>query len=338
MITKIELGSFTRGASSPILLKEKIESDGSSSVRIYQRKDIDSINSFKDKIKTMMKYGIEDFCMTHEIFRPLLGTVGIKRIDHLQTDDLQNTQDLLQSIRSEARTGRVTEEKDLKLKKILENHGISKNYRIDFYEGKYKIDDFFSDLKKFIIPYDDFSNAYEDTLRNIEIAFKSKEILNNTELNYQKEIIGEIKNNLDKYFFNQITLVKAQSGKSTDFAEIHSPKSSTSYLETLQKEIGEKLDEIEQEIKQRSTTPKDEDIKNYLLSFIKTKHDDNGAWNDDTTRETTEIRATIDILFSTSWWISEERKLESLKKVQGFFKEDYQRLPEPVKNRIYPEG
>ncbi len=70
MITKIELGSFSRNENSPIMLKEKFESDGSSSLRIYQRKDIDSINSFKDKLKTRLKYGIEDFCMEHEILRP----------------------------------------------------------------------------------------------------------------------------------------------------------------------------------------------------------------------------------------------------------------------------
>ena len=61
MNRKIEMGSFNRSPDSPILLKEKIEGDGSVSVRIYQRKDVDSITSLKDKIKTMVKYGIEDF-------------------------------------------------------------------------------------------------------------------------------------------------------------------------------------------------------------------------------------------------------------------------------------
>lgn len=62
-----------------------------------------------------------------------------------------------------------------------------------------------------------------------------------------------------------------------------------------------------------------------------------GTWGDEMKQEA-EIRTAIDILFSTSWWISQERKLESLEKVQDFFNDDYQWLPAPAKNRIYPEA
>jgi hypothetical protein len=156
-------------------------------------------------------------------------------------------------------------------------------------------------------------------------------------LDSQKETIEKVKKSLEKHFDNQIRLSETQPGESTNSSETRSAGGSRSYLETLQKELERKLNKIEREVAQRSIAPKDEDIKNYLLLSIQRKLDDSGAWNDETTRETAEIQATIDILFSTSWWISEERKLESLKKVQGFFKEDYQWLPEPVKNRIYPE-
>jgi hypothetical protein len=337
MSTKIEMGSFNRSASSPIFLKEKIESDGSSSVRIYQRKDIDSIASFKDKIKTMMKYGIEDFCTTHGTFRPLLGAVGIKRIDHLKTNDLKSAQDLLKSIRSEARTGKVTEEKEKELKKILGDHGLSDDYKINFYEGQYKTEDFFSDLNRFLSSEKKFTEEDKVNLSEFESAFKYKKIVKQVHLDSQKETIEKVKKSLEKHFDNQIRLSETQPGESTNSSETRSAGGSRSYLETLQKELERKLNKIEREVAQRSIAPKDEDIKNYLLLSIQRKLDDSGAWNDETTRETAEIQATIDILFSTSWWISEERKLESLKKVQGFFKEDYQWLPEPVKNRIYPE-
>jgi hypothetical protein len=98
------------------------------------------------------------------------------------------------------------------------------------------------------------------------------------------------------------------------------------------------LNEIENDIKERSINPKDEDIKNHLLSSIKHVIEDGDTWADsEAQKKTTEIRTTIDIYFSTSWWISKERKLESLKKIQDFFKPLEKWLPEPVKNRIYPE-
>jgi hypothetical protein len=337
MITKIELGSFNRSESSPIFLKEKIESDGSSSVRIYQRKDIDSIASFKDKIKTMMKYGIEDFCTTHGIFRPLLGAVGIKRIDHLKTNDLKSAQDLLQSIRSEARTGKVTEEKEKELKKILGDHRLPDDYKINFYEGQYKDADFFSDLKKFISSDKNFTENDKSYLSQFESAFKYKKIVKQVDLDSQKETIEKIKKSLKKHFENQIRLSATQPGESTPSSETRFPESDSSYLATLREELERKLQKIESEIKQRSTNPEDEDIKNYLLSEIQKNLDESGGWDDEKIRQTAETKAAINISLSTSWWISKERKLESLKKVQGFFKEDYQWLPEPVKNRIYPE-
>ncbi len=335
MITKIELGSFNRDASSPIFLKEKIESDGSLSIRIYQRKDIDSINSFKDKIKTMVKYGIEDFCMAHQIFRPLLGTVGVKRIDHLQTDDLQNAPDLFQSIRSEARIGKVTEEKEIKLKKILGNHGLSDDYKIDFYEGKYKDADFFSDLKKFISSDRKFLETDEYWINKIEIAFKSKKIVGPSELEIQQEVIEKIKKSLNKHFQKQIDLAATQPSEGINSSETGSSGSRLSYLTALQTELERKLNNIESEVTQRANTPEDEDIKNHLLSWVEELCSKRGP---DAVEEEAEVSTAINILFSTSWWISKERKQESLEKVKRFIKLYNIWLPDPVKARIYEEG
>jgi hypothetical protein len=339
MITKIELGSFNRDAASPIMLKEKIESDGSSSVRIYQRKDIDSITSFKDKVKTMMKYGIEDFCMKHETFRPLLQSVGVKGINRLNTNNPKSTQDLLQSIRSEARTGTVTEEKELQLKEILETHKLSQDYQINFYPGKYKTEDLFSDLKQFISSDSSFLKKDKFQLGSIKRAFTSKQILKNEHAKQYGELIKRIKGSLDNHFKKQEELLAAKPGESTHSSETNFSVSSFSRLKELQKEIVEKLDEIENEIKQRSVTPKDEDIKNHLIStivYVLEVEKNSEEWTDKLAKKDAEIRDTIDVLFSTSWWISEERKMESLKKVQAFFKNDTLFMPEPVINRIYP--
>jgi hypothetical protein len=338
MITKIELGSFSRNENIPIMLKEKVESDGISSVRIYQRKDIDSITNFKDKVKTMMKYGIEDFCMKHETFRPLLQSVGVKGINRLKTDDPKSTQDLLQSIRSEARTGTVTGEKESQLKKILETHKLSQNYQIDFYPEKYKTEDIFSDLKKFIISDSSFSTKDKSQLGSIEKEFTSKQILKKMHVDQRVKLIGRIKDSLNNHFKKQEKLLEAKLGKSTHSSETNFSVSNPSRLKELQKEIVGKLNEIEKEIKERSATPKDEDIKNHLIStivYVLEVEKNSEEWTDDLAKKDAEIRDTIDVLFSTSWWISEDRKMESLKKVQDFFKKDNFLMPEAVINRIY---
>jgi hypothetical protein len=335
MITKIELGSFDRGESSPILLKKKIESDGSLSVRIYQRKDIDSITSFKDKIKTMMKYGIEDFCMAHETFRPLLGTVGIERIVHLQTDGLKDAQDLLQSIRSEARTGKVTQEKEEVFKDILKKNRLSTDYAINFYEGKYTDEDLFSDLENFINSDNNFSQQNKSTFESMKNDFKSKNIVTEGKReNYQylmEKINGRLRENFDK----KIRLLGSQAGEHTNSGETHFPGRNPSYLTNLQQEIGRKLNQIVVEIVQRSIIPKDEDIKKYLLQSLEEILPDDGSSR--TVKKKAEICATIDILFSTSWWISENKKMDSWEKVKEFFRCDERWMPEPVRNRIYPE-
>jgi len=339
MTTKIELGSFSRNEKIPIMLKEKVERDGSSSVRIYQRKDIDSITSFKDKIKTRLKYGLEDFCMKHETFRPLLQSVGVKGINRLKPSNPKSMQDLLQSIRSEARTGTVTEKNELKLKQILATYALPEDYEINFYKGKYNNEDFFYDLKQFISSDDINSKKDKFKLGSIESAFISKQILKMEHANQYGEVINRIKNNLDIHFKKQKELLAAQPGKSTHPSENNFSVSRLSRLKELQKEIVEKLDEIENEIKQRSVTPKDEDIKNHLISTIKyvlVEEKNSEGWTDDSAKKDAEIRATIDILFSTSWWISEEQKMESLKKVQDFFRNDNFLMPEAVINRIYP--
>ncbi len=340
MTTRIELGSFNRNEDSPIMLKEKIEIDGRSSVRIYQRKDIDSITSFKDRIKTMMKYGIEDFCIKHETFRPLLQSVGVKRINRLQTDNPKSTQDLFQSLRSEARTGTVTQKTEGKLKEILGNHGLPEDYQIDFYPGKYKTEDFFSDLKKFLNSGDNFSDNCLFFIKKTEDIFTSKTILHKSTIKDFDRDIDIIKNSVNTHFETKTRFLAAQLDERTKLSKTNFSESMPPDLKNFQIAIQEKLDEIKNEINKRSITPTNEDIKKYLLSLLEKKfgaEEDSERWDDETATAAANIRAAIKTLFSTNWWISEERKMESLEKVKIFFTSKKEQMPEAVANRIYQE-
>ena len=153
------------------------------------------------------------------------------------------------------------------------------------------------------------------------------------------KLISRIKDSLDNHFKKQENLLAAKLGDSTHSSETNFSVSNPSRLKKLQKEIVGKLNEIEKEIKERSVTPKDEDIKNHLIStigYVLEVEKNSEEWTDDHAKKDAEIRDTIDVLFSTSWWISDERKMESLEKVKDFFKGQTFSMPEAVINRIYP--
>jgi hypothetical protein len=95
---KTELGNFDRG--NPIMLKEKIGKDGVITSRIYQRKDVATIDNLSKKITTKIKYSVEDFFIEHKTFQKLLHGVGINRINILSSEGIENPEDLLKIAKS----------------------------------------------------------------------------------------------------------------------------------------------------------------------------------------------------------------------------------------------
>ena len=334
IIKKIELGSFNRDEDNPIMLKEKIERDGSSSLRIYQRKDIDSITSFKDKVKTMMKYGIEDFCMKHEILRPLLQNIGINRIERLNTDDHDATLESLQSIRSCARIGLLTVDNENKLKAILGNHELSVDSSIDLHTSKNKDNDFFLDLWQFIEATKPKEEETSDWQFEFHEDFTSKHILTKKQIDDYQTSIRTWTDRLETLHDNYSMLRERAPDGFVNTSDNHFSGGSIDYLLNLKDELEKKMDEI----KQRSTNPTDADIKTHLLSlFEKLPVYGDKARHDEKKKEASEMRSAINTLFSNSWWISKERKMESLKKINDHFEWVRPPLPEAVLNRLHRE-
>lgn len=176
-------------------------------------------------------------------------------------------------------------------------------------------------------------------LYRLEKDFNYKNILTQSAIENHKTLIKNIKNNLDNHFKNQMRLPASRTGTITSSPATHFSADSNIYLNTLQQEIYRKLDETIQEVTQRSNTPNDEDIKRHLLSRLEEKldeHDGSETWTD-AEKKAAKTRKTIDILFSTSRWITAERRLESLKKVQSYFSNDDKWWPIPVSKRIFPK-
>lgn len=335
MKTRVEFGNLNRGDNTPILIKEKISADGAPSVRIYQREDVNSIKNLTDRIKKKIKYGVEDFFIEHEKFQPLLKKIGFAKVNQLKTGEIENPSYLLQAIKFGARIGSVEVEDEKKLKEILEKHEFDGDYNYIFYKGGYKIEDFLNDLTKFIGL--DHKQSQEDHYLTalIKLGSVGPYILNNDEMKKCTEKINQIQENIKTYFNKKSELLAARPGsKNTETSTNNSPGHISNYFEDLQSEINDKLNEIQIKIIERSTTPKNKDIKNYLLKVL----DDRLLMQNQKPSAGDETRAAIDVLFSTSWWISHERRSESLAKVREFCKDSKDKLPEPIRQRIFEGG
>jgi hypothetical protein len=151
MIKKIEIGRVDR--QGPLLIAEKKDKAGNViKTRIYQRKELSSIDSFKEKIKTSMKYSLEDFFFKHKIDR-LAKLLNVKKISlygnrfyHNERHEKENEfKSLLQNAKSELSLGMHTKENEQKVIKELEDMGFS-DVEISVNSEEYKDEDFFDDL------------------------------------------------------------------------------------------------------------------------------------------------------------------------------------------------
>ena len=335
MINRVEFGNLNRGEDTPILIKEKISADGAPSVRIYQRKDVNSIENLTDRIKTTIKYGIEDFFIEHKKFQPLLEKIGFTKINQLKTDEIENPSNLLQAIKFGARIGLVAKKNKESLQSILAKNGFGGDYQFKFHKGSYKNEDFFIDLTEFVIQGNKFNETDTETLKafieDTEKCFSNNYILSDQQFKNFLDLVTLIEKKLAQHFSEQEQWVLMDSFEDKNLAATNSSKDGSSNLELLKSEIGSKLDEIKTRIKENSTNPNNEVIKSNLLFLLSELESKNGI----TTKEAAKTRGAIDIICSTGWWISDEKRQQSLEKVQNVFEAYKENLAEALRYAIY---
>lgn len=332
MINRVEFGNLNRSENGQILIKEKIGADGNPSVRIYQRKDVNSIENFKDRIKTTVKYSVEDFFIAHKKLQPLLSKIGFTKVNYLQTDGIKDPINLLQSIKSSARIGLVAQENKKSLQSILEKNGFDGDYQFNFYKGSYKNEDFFADLTAFVSQGNEFSSDEKSYVKKIENCFVNNYILHHREFQFLKAMVEKIEGKLTQHFSAQKILFSMSNFSDKNSAATSSSKDGTSTLDLLKSEIDSKLNEIKTRIRVNSTHPNNEVIKSNLLFILS----DMESQNRITTNKAAETRGAIDILFSTSWWISDEKRKQSLEKIGDVFASYKENLAEALRYEIYP--
>lgn len=145
--TQIEFGNLLRGADKPILIKEKTNENGEIVLRIYQRKDLQSISSPFERIKNRLKYSLEDFGREHKIAAKLLDKIGFGKVRVLQTKGTKDPANLLEKMRSGARTGLIDQKIEREFNNLLNENSIKYYSGFCFYEDNYSDQNFDDDLK-----------------------------------------------------------------------------------------------------------------------------------------------------------------------------------------------
>ena len=142
MPAQIEFGSLSRGSNSPVLIKEKTDENGNTILRIYQRKDLQSISNPFERIKDAIKYSLEDFGREHKTAGQLLEKIGFGKVRELTTAAPEKTTGLIEAIRSGARTGFIDEKSKTEFENILHGNKIEKYDGFNFYENTYSDQNF----------------------------------------------------------------------------------------------------------------------------------------------------------------------------------------------------
>ena len=314
--TQIEFGNLSRGANNPILIKEKTAENGDTILRIYQRKDIQSISSPFEKIKNVLRYSLEDFGREHKTAAKLLEKIGFGKIREFETKEIKNFTDfasLIEKIRLGARTGLIDAQSAEYFFYLLRKNSIDDSTPLKFNEDAFSDEDLALDLKYLTeraeFPSPDLLDEFKFLKGLIDSADFDEPLKHPTRFNTQIDRINLIRDEVKKIFENH-------------------------HIESqLLEEFFKKIDRVLKEpilIKLGA-----ENTKNWLLQYEEksSKVPDNAENQDSTKRESSVIR-NINSAFSNQVQDSEEEKIGSM--VNLFYRyKDSEDVPKIIKQYIY---
>jgi len=290
--TQIEFGNLSRGAEKPILIKEKTDENGNTILRIYQRKDLQSISSPFEKIKNVLKYSLEDFGREHKTAAKLLEKIGFGKVTVLATTGTEEAADLIETVRSGARTGLIDEKSKTKFDNLLHDNEIKNYSSFKFNVGTYSDQNFARDFKYILGKIDpessiDLSNQFDflDNVIDIKISESPLEKLKN--LDSIIDTNEKLREKIDFFFKENNT------------------------NDQLRNEFFEKFDKILYEPMLKALGP--ENTKDWLLQHEKELSKVIGNTDDQSLIKAQEITINnIHSAFSNHWWDSDEKKAKSM--------------------------
>lgn len=315
--TQIEFGNLSRGAEKPILIKEKTDENGNTILRIYQRKDLQSISSPFEKIKNVLKYSLEDFGREHKTAAKLLEKIGFEKVRVLATTGTEEAADLIETVRSGARTGLIDEKSKTKFDNLLHDNEIKNYSSFKFNVGTYSDQNFARDFKYILGKIDpessiDLSNQFDflDNVIDIKISESPLEKLKN--LDSIIDTNEKLREKIDFFFKENNT------------------------NDQLRNEFFEKFDKILYEPMLKALGP--ENTKQWLLQHEQERSENQGNTDDQALFDTKETAIqNINSAFSNHWWDSDFKKIASMVCLLDRY-EDSKHVPKIIKKYIEFSG
>jgi hypothetical protein len=290
--TQIEFGNLSRGANNPILIKEKTDENGDTILRIYQRKDLQSISSPFEKIKNVLRYSLEDFGREHKTAAKLLEKIGFGKIRELKTDGTEKAVGLIENMRSGARTGLIDEKSKTEFDHLLSDNNINDYSGFKFYEGTYSDQNFAQDLIYITEKINTESSLKLSNESDLLKILIDKEILKNPLENLGRldsllKEIGEISNKVEDFFDKNNTNNQLREEFFKKLREV--------FCEPMLVAIGA------------------ENTKNWLLQHENKLIETISNTDDQSLIKDQEITINnIHSAFSNHWWDSDEKKAKSM--------------------------
>lgn len=312
--TQIEFGNLSRAANNPILIKEKTAENGDTILRIYQRKDLQSISNPFEKIKNTLKYTLEDFGREHETAAKLLEKIGFGKVRALTTQGIKEAAGLIETVRSGARTGLIDEESKTKFDNLLSDNNITNYSGFKFYEDTYSDENFKQDLifiRQKINP--EISLGRIDPFGYIPNYTPSQFIEDNLKtLESGNSIIQEIAD-----IFNEVNMFLIKNNTNNQLREEFLKKLYKVFYDPMLIALGS------------------ENTKNWLLEHEGKLSKKLGNTDDQALIKSQEITINnIKTAFSSHWWDSDEKKIESLVALLYRY-ENSDDVPEIIKGYVF---
>lgn len=313
MPVQIEFGSLSRGSNSPILIKEKAGENGHTIVRIYQRKDLQSISSPFEKIKNALKYSLEDFGREHKTAAKLLDKIGFGKVRELTTEAPDKAAGLIETIRSGARTGFTDEKSKKEFDNILQANKIEKYDGFNFSKDSYSDQNFEKDFEY-------IAEKKVRTSLDLLGEFKSlKHFIDGTAFEEPLKNLDAFDSNIEKYGNLREEVKKIFKYRNTEIQ--------------LRKEFLNKLEKIlHQPILFKLGA---ENTKKWLL-----QHEEKLIKAVDNTDDQDSINAQKNVInninsaFSNHWWDSDEKKIKSMTDLYYRYANSIN-VPNIIKDYIY---
>jgi hypothetical protein len=314
-MAKIQLGNLNKNNANPVMVKEKITPSGEPITKIYQRKDINSIEKLKDKLATKMKYSIEDFISKYELFSGLSKQMGFTRIEKLNIRGFDDAIEVLQTVKYGARINSIDSDKEKYFNKILEANSIRTDYGIHHSVEKDKPGDIISDLNNLVAINPKELPGISENLKKIKTAFENTTPLTREECFQIRSLLMEIDNSLTEYFDRKTEENKNEAlsqGKSV--AQDPEFKAKQGNVYQLRSKFGSQINKLKREIFEVSFDYGN--IKNATAKKIWESiqaHPNRDKKN--TYKDIKALTKDIDCLFSTSPWVSKGRKQQAADKL-----------------------